>query len=387
MGKKLHIKILIFVIFFITLIPLRAYAYEDILKEQLGNIDDTEINQFIEQLNEEYKEYVPKYEIRDFIDMKNKEGFNFKSFLSSILRYIFREVFENYHLMGTLIALAMLCAILRNMQNAFENTNIAKVTYSVIYLVLISIAVRSFSLALNVGKATIDRMVSFIQALMPIILTLLASIGGITSTAIFNPLIFTSIAIASTWIKNILLPIIFFASVLGVISNISTRFNVSFLATFLKQICVFLLGLFMSVFLGVLAVNGAASATLDGVSIRTAKFASKNFIPVVGGIFSDTVDTVVGCSLILKNAVGLFGLLVVLLITIFPVIKILSLVFIYKLSGVIIQPVGEEFIVKCLNDMANSLTLIFVAVASVAIMFFVAITVILSAGNVTVMLR
>lgn len=387
MRKKLHVKILILAIFFIILIPLRATAYEDVLEEQLRNIDDTEINQFVEQLNEEYKEYVPKCEIKDFINMKSKEGFNFKSFLSGILRYIFREVFQNYHLMGTLIALAMLCAILRNMQSAFENTNIGKVTYSVVYLVLISIAVRSFSLALNVGKAAIDRMVSFIQALMPIILTLLASIGGITSTAIFNPLIFTSIAIASTWIKNILLPIVFFASVLGVISNISTRFNVSFLATFLKQICIFLLGLFMSVFLGVLAVNGAASATLDGVSIRTAKFASKNFIPVVGGIFSDTVDTVVGCSLILKNAVGIFGLLIVLIITIFPVIKILSLVFIFKLSGVIIQPVGEEFIVRCLNDMANSLTLIFVTVASVAVMFFVAITVILSAGNVTVMLR
>lgn len=387
--KKFYIKIktLVLIALLISFIPVKTYAYDDILAEQLNNIDDTKINHLVEQLNEEYKEYIPKYEIRDFVNMKNKKRFDFKGFLCGVSKYMFREVFENYHLMGTLIALAILCTILRNMQSNFENTNIGKVTYSVVYLVLISIAVRSFSLALKVGEEAIDKMVSFIQALMPVILTLLTSIGGITSMAIFNPLIFTSITIASTWIKNILLPIIFFASVLGVVSNIPTRFNVSFLASFLKQICVFLLGLFMSIFLGVLVVNGAASATVDGISIRTAKFASKNFIPIIGGIFSDTVDTIVGCSLILKNAVGVFGLFIVLLMTIFPVIKILSLVFIYKLSGVLIQPIGEDFIVKCLNDMANSLTLIFVAVASVAVMFFVAITVILSAGNITVMLR
>lgn len=387
MSKKLYMKIVIFIILFLALNQAYVYAYENILMEQLNNIDDSEINSFAEKLSEEYKDYIPKYEMKDFINIKNKRDLNFRGLLNGIIKYVFREVLENYHLMGVLISIAILCAILKNIQTAFENTNIAKVTYSVVYLVLISIAIRSFSLALNVGKEAIDKMVSFIQALMPVILTLLASIGGMTSMALFNPLIVMSITIASTWIKNILLPIIFFASVIGVISNISVRFNVSFLADFLKQLCVFLLGLFMSIFLGVLVVNGAASSTIDGVTIRTAKFASKNFIPIIGGIFSDTVDTIVGCSLILKNGIGVFGLLLVLLMVIFPVVKILSLVLIYKLAGVIIQPVGENFIVKCLNDMANSLILIFVAVASVAVMFFVTITVILSAGNTMVMLR
>lgn len=387
MSKKLYMKIVIFIILFLALNQAYVYAYENILMEQLNNIDDSEINSFAEKLSEEYKDYIPKYEMKDFINIKNKRDLNFRGLLNGIIKYVFREVLENYHLIGVLISIAILCAILKNIQTAFENTNIAKVTYSVVYLVLISIAIRSFSLALNVGKEAIDKMVSFIQALMPVILTLLASIGGMTSMALFNPLIVMSITIASTWIKNILLPIIFFASVIGVISNISVRFNVSFLADFLKQLCVFLLGLFMSIFLGVLVVNGAASSTIDGVTIRTAKFASKNFIPIIGGIFSDTVDTIVGCSLILKNGIGVFGLLLVLLMVIFPVVKILSLVLIYKLAGVIIQPVGENFIVKCLNDMANSLILIFVAVASVAVMFFVTITVILSAGNTMVMLR
>lgn len=383
------ICIAVFALLYFAIFPFsQVFANEDIFDKQFDAIDSSEINEFIENINSKYREYLPEYNFKDLINtLRGNKIYDLKGLVQGIIKYFFYEITANYHLLGELIALSVICAVLKGFQSAFENDNIGKVTHSVIFLVLILIAIQSFNLALNVGKEAIDQMVSFVQALLPIIFTLLASIGGITSVAVFNPLIFVGITIASTWIKSILLPVIFFTAVLGLISNISDRFNVSALASLLKQICVFLLGLFLSVFLGVLVVHGAAASVMDGITIRTAKFASKNFIPIVGGIFSDTIDTIVGCSLLLKNAISVVGLLIVFLLTIFPVIKILSIVFIYRFTGAIIQPLGEESIVKCLNDMANSLTLIFITVSSVAVMFFVAITVILTAGNVTVMMR
>lgn len=378
------IFICIFAVFFFT----KQVLALDIVDEQLQNMDLNDINSFLKQINEKYGDYIPQYDLKDLIkSMRGERGYDFGGAVKGIIKYIFREISANFMLLGQLIALSVICAVLRNINSAFESDNVGKVAYSVIYLILIVIAIQSFSVAMRVGKEAIEQMVSFIQALMPTIFALLASIGGITSVAVFNPLIFIGVSAASTWIKDIILPIIFFTAVLGLINNISDRFHVSMLASFLKQICVFLLGLFLSVFLGILVVKGAASATIDGITIRTAKFASKNFIPIVGGIFSDTVDTIVGCSLILKNAIGFVGLLIVLMIAIFPVLKILSIVFIYKLAGAVIQPIGEESMVKCLNDMANSLMMIFISVASVAMMFFVAITVILAVGNATVMMR
>jgi stage III sporulation protein AE len=368
--------------------PCPAFAGDDIVEEQFQNIDTTDMNSFLKQLNAKYEGYIPRYNLHDLINcLRGKQTYNLKELVRGIVSYAFREISANYFLLSELIALSIVCAVLKNIQGAFENDNIGKVAYSVIYLVLMVIAIQSFAVALNAGKEAIEQMVSFIQALMPTIFTLLASIGGITSVAVFNPLIFLGVTAASTWIKDILLPVIFFTAILGLINNISDRFHVSFLASFLKQICVFLLGVFLSVFLGITVVQGAAAATVDGISIRTAKFASKNFIPIVGGIFSDTVDTIVSCSLVLKNAIGFTGLLVVFLLTVFPVVKILSIIVIYKLAGAIIQPVGEESVVKCLNDMGNSLMLVFISVASVTLMFFVAITVIMAAGNITVMMR
>jgi len=361
---------------------------EEIIRKQYELIDKAEFDLFIKQLNSTYQNYIPQYGLDDLIKtFRGQKAYDLKGLIKGVVEYFFHELSANMRLLGELIIISIFCAVLNNVQCAFENDNIGKVTYAFTFLVLIAIAIQSFDIALKVGKDTIDKMVSIIQSLLPAVLSLLASIGGLTSVAIFNPLIFIGVSLSSTWIRNILLPIIFFVAALGLISNISDRFHVSALSSLLKQVCIFLLGLFLIVFLGISVVQGAAASTVDGITIRTAKFASKNFIPIVGSIFSDTVDTVVGCSLILKNAIGFAGLIVIFLTILFPVIKILALVFIYRLAGAIIQPLGVDPMVKCLNDIAGNLIFIAVTVSSVALMFFVAVTVIIASGNITVMMR
>lgn len=385
--KKIFLIINILLILFFPIVTT-AMANDDIIEKQFQMIDKVEFDSFVKQLNSTYVDYIPQFELKDLIKaIRKQKTYSFIGLLEGITGYFFHEMSTNLRLLGELITLAIICAVLKNIQSAFENKNIGKVTSSFTFLVLIVIAIQSFDLALKVGKEAIDQMVSVIQALLPIVLTLLASIGGMTSVAVFNPLIFIGVSVSSTWIRNILLPMIYFVAALGLISNISDRFHISALSCFLKQICIFLLGLFLSAFLGILVVQGATASAVDGISIRTAKFASKNFIPIVGGIFSDTVDTIVGCSLILKNAIGLAGLIVIFLTIIFPVIKILAMVFIYRLAGAVIQPLGEQAMVKCLNEIASNLTFVAITVSSVALMFFVAITVIIASGNITVMMR
>ncbi len=70
----------------------------------------------------------------------------------------------------------------------------------------------------------------------------------------------------------------------------------------------------------------------DGITLRTAKFITGNFIPVLGRMFTDATDTVISASLLLKNTVGILGVAILICIAAFPAIKVLSLAFIYKLA-------------------------------------------------------
>jgi stage III sporulation protein AE len=230
-------------------------------------------------------------------------------------------------------------------------------------------------------------MVDLMTALLPLMLSLLAGVGALTTAALFQPVMLFTVNAVSVGVKDIIFPLMYLTAMLEIVGHISERYKVSNLTGMLKQMSLFTLGISLTLFLGVIAVQGVTGGMSDGISLRAAKFVTGTFVPVVGKMFADVVDLVMGLSLLLKNVIGFFGAMLVVGLCAYPGIKILSLVFIFKIAGVLIQPVGEERMAKCLDGMGNNLLLIFAAVATVALMFFLAITIMIGAGSVAVMLR
>ncbi|NPV42461.1 MAG: stage III sporulation protein AE [Firmicutes bacterium] len=391
MGKINPFKISILMISIIFLLSGMTFAQEeiDIIDEQISKLDFSQVEELLNSMNRDVEEFIPEFTIDNLINLiKNKDiNYSFKSFFAGVFNYFFKEIIANSQLLAKLIILAVLLAILQNLQSAFEKDNISKLAYSVCYLILIGIIINSFMIALSLGKQTINDMVNFLHAILPLLLSLLVALGGFASAAVFHPIIFMTVSGVGTLIRDILLPLIFLSSILIVVNNITDTFKVSRMSGLLREISIGLLGFFLSIFLGVIIIQGAGAAVADGVSVRTAKFATKNFFPIVGGIFADALDMVIGCSLLIKNSIGTFGVIVVFLICIFPMIKIISIMVIYKIASALVEPLGETKIVKCLNDVGNSLTMIFICVSAVAMMLFIAITIIIGAGNVMVMMR
>lgn len=379
------------IFFLVLLLSFNSVFAQNIdpLEEQLNNLETQKIEEFLKKLNQTSEEYIPEINFRDLINIFRKEGFTYdiRGLFGGLIKYLFKEIVANTNLLGKLIILAVILAILQNLQTAFEKDVIGKLAYGVCYLVIIGMGINSFIIASQIGKEAINNMVSFMQALLPMLLTLLVSLGGVTASAVFHPIVLMAVSTVSTLIKDILIPVIFFSAVLTIVNNITNSFQLTRLSGLLKESCIAILGFLLSVFLGIMIIQGAAAAVVDGVSVRTAKFATKNFVPIVGGIFADAIDAIISCSLLLKNAIGVVGVIIVFIVCAFPVLKILSVIFIYKLAAALIQPIGDEKIVNSLNDLANSLIMLFVTVSSVAMMFFIAVTIIIGAGNITVMMR
>jgi stage III sporulation protein AE len=182
-------------------------------------------------------------------------------------------------------------------------------------------------------------------------------------------------------------PLIYLTTILSLANHISPRVTVGRLADLLKNISVWAMGLSLTIFTGLMAIHGVASSVGDAVSIRTAKFMTGAFLPVVGGMLVDAVETVASATLILKNSVHVAGVVILFYLVVFPLLKILALVFIYKLAAAIIQPLGETSLCDSLNTMGNCLALVFAAVTVVSLIFYLAITIIAGAGNTSFMLR
>ncbi|WP_066637593.1 stage III sporulation protein AE [Desulfolucanica intricata] len=387
---KLYVFLLITIF---ILFPGAVFAEQPVnspnVEEQLSALDMHQVEQFVQRLDSEIQSAVPHIDFKEMVVnlFKGELDWQPSDLFNNLLAYLFREVVANLALLGKLIVLAIICAILKNLMDAFDRGTTGKLAYGVSYMVLITLAVGSFGLVVNIGREAVDNMVIFMQALLPLLLTLLTAMGGIASAAIAHPIILAATSVIGTLIKNIIFPLIFFAAILSIVSNLSEKFQISKLADLMKTSGLILMGLFSTVFLGILAVQGVAGAVSDGVAIRTAKFASDAFIPVVGGMFSEALEAVISSSLLLKNAIGIAGLIIIFLLTIFPLLKIISVAFIYKLAAALIQPVGDSQMVDCLNGLGNSLLTVFAAVATVGLLFFFTLAIVVGIGDLTVMLR
>jgi stage III sporulation protein AE len=361
---------------------------QELVDTQLKSLDLSDLKQYWEDITNKYGGFLPesqKGSLYDFI--KGDKKFSFQEWGKGILKFAFQEFVANGKLLGSLIMLTIFSMFLQSMQNAFEQSSISKVAYAIVYMVLVIIALNSFHIAISYTTEAIQTMTSFVMALIPLLLALIAASGGLVSAAFFHPVILFLMNMSGLFMQYIILPLLFLATLLSIVSTMSEQYKVTQLAQLLRNWSIGLMGLFLTVFLGVISVQGASAAITDGVTIRTAKFITGNFIPVIGRVFTDATDTVISASALLKNTVGIAGVAILLIIVAFPAIKILMISFIYKFAAAILQPLGGGPVIKCLDIISKSVIYVFAALGIVSLMFFLTVTVIVAAGNLTMMMR
>lgn len=361
---------------------------ETFVNEQVEKLDVTDIKTYWDAVMTEYGGFLPESQKGSLLQfLSGEKELSFQEWMKAFLKFLFHELIANGKLLGTLILLTIFSMLLQLLQNAFNQSTVSKVAYALVYMVLIIIALNSFHVAIEYTTNAIESMTNFILALIPLLLALMASSGGIISAAFFHPVIIFLMNTSGLLIQNVVLPLLFLSALLSIVSTLTDQYKVTQLAGLLRNISIGLLASFLTIFLGVISVQGASAAVSDGITIRTAKFITGNFIPVLGRMFTDATDTVISASVLLKNTVGVIGVAILLFIAAFPAIKVLSLAFIYKFAASILQPLGGGPVITCLDIISKSVIYIFAALAIVSLMFFLSLTVIIAAGNLTMMMR
>lgn len=389
MKHKIQFFLLfLFLLFFIPKNVQAAPPPAEIVNEQIKKLGIDEVQQYWDEVVTKYGGFLPESQKGDFIEfIKGEKKFSIQEWFVAFGKYLFFELLSNGKILGILIMLVIFSSLLQSLQNAFEKSSISKIADSVVFLVLVVFALNSFYIATQATQEAITMMINFLRALIPILLALIATSGGVISVGFFHPILIFLMHTSGLLVTYFVLPLILVSTILSIVSIINDELQVTKLAALIRNIAVGVLGMFLTIFLGVLSVQGMTTAVTDGVAVKTAKFVTSNFIPVVGKVFADVTDTVISASLLLKNTVGIVGLVTMLAIIVFPALKILVLALIYKFSAAILQPVGSKAIISTIDVIGKSVIYLFVCLAIVSLMFFLSMTLIIAAGNIVVMFR
>ena len=379
--------------FIISIVLLFTIIFNSNVKASIDEISDIKESKEIEELYDYISNMKSEYEIlndmnvKKYIEnsMKTGEGdLSIKKIGKTLIGFLFKELATSIKLMSVIVIIAIICSLITNLEMAFSNESLSNIAYFACYSLLIVIMARSFYLGVDLARVTIERMSNFMLILVPVLVMLLFSVGGVAEAAVMDPVVIISINLASKIFAKILIPLISMVFVLQFVNNITEEYKIDKLTKLLNQIALWGQGILMTVFIGIMTIRGITSKTLDQVVAKTAKYAVDNFIPIVGKCLSDAVSTVAGYSVLLKDAISGLGLVMLIVMVSFPTIKLLINAFVYKLTAALIEPIGDKRLVNSISSAGDSLVLISSCVICVSIMFFIMISIIAAAGKMAI---
>ena len=301
MKNLKKIFIIIMVLFYIFL-PKISYANEeDTIKEQQ---EEFKIEDFIKN-SETYieGEFFEGLDLDNILDNAIKGEIDNNTFFKKVLSLFGTELLTSLKTIASILVIIVIHAVLKSISESLENDGIAKLIYYVQYILIVTIIMSSFSDIVKLVQDTANNLVGFMNLLVPLLMALMMYTGSITTTTIIQPLIIFIINFIGNLIQNLIIPLVLVFASLVVISKISDRVHIDKLSKFLNSGIVWFLGIILTIFVGVVSLEGTLSSSVDGITAKTAKAVVSSGIPVVGKILGDAVDAVLGCGIVLKNAV------------------------------------------------------------------------------------
>ena len=312
---------------------------------------------------------------------------NNETFIQKILSILGIEVKQSLGAFASILAIIIIHSVLKSISESLENDSVAKLIYYVQYIAIVTVIMSNFSSIITMLRDTVTNLVGFMNSLVPILIALIVYTGSITTGGVLEPIILFLINFIGNIMQNILIPLVLVIASLNIISKISDKIQIDKISKFLKSSVVWFLGIVLTIFVGVVSLEGTLSSSVDGITAKTTKAIVSSAIPVVGKILGDTVDSVLGCGIILKNAVGMIGVLIVVGICILPIIKLGTLTICYNILAGIIEPIADNKIVGVIEQIGDIFKLLLGILCAISVMIIIGTTLVIRISNSGMMYR
>lgn len=381
------IKKIITIIVMVLIVFLSNSSYANDNQTIIEQQEEFKIQDFIKNAEKFTGEFFEDIDINEILNDAIKGEVDNSTLLKKILNILGKEVTTNIKSLVSILAIILIHSILKSISESLENNNISKLIYYVQYILIVTVIMSNFTDIIKLVQDTTGNLIGFMNALVPLLITLMMYTGSITTSSVVEPIILFMINFIGNIIQNLIIPFVLVLTSLVIISKISDKVHIDKLSKFFKSGIVWFLGVVLTVFVGVVSLEGTLSSSVDGITAKTTKAVVSSAIPVVGKILGDAVDTVLGCGIVLKNAVGLVGVVIVIGICIMPILKLFVLSVSYKLLSTVVQPIADEKIIDLLEQIGDIFKIFLGILCAISFMLIIGTTLVLKISNGTMMYR
>ncbi len=276
--KKIFIVVIVFI-----LIPKFVYAENAI---DLGTIIEQQestfgINDFLKQCEKYAPDFINDLNVSNIFQDAVTGNIDNKRIFKSVFNKLGINLSEIVKVFINILVIVLIHSLLKSLTDGLENESVSKLVYYTQYILIVTIIMSSFSEILKNINNTIENMTGFTGILIPILTSLMVFTGSIATSGALEPILLFIIELVAGAIKIFIIPVISLISVLVIVSKISDRVQINKLSKFMKSSVIWILGIILTIFVGVISLEGSLTSAVDGITAKTAKAAVSTLIPVV----------------------------------------------------------------------------------------------------------
>ncbi len=372
-------RILLIMAILIFIIPYNSLASEDILESTQEILD---ISSFISEAQKYTEDIFDDMNFSEVLNSAMSGELNGTSIAKRLFDLLGIELKAQITMVGSIIIIIVVHSILKSISDGLDNGGISQITYFVQYILIVTLIMTNFSGIISSIKNTIQDLVGFSYSLVPLLLALIMITGNIVTASAVQPILLIMITFIGNFISTFLLPMVLIGTSLGIISKISDKVQIDKLAKTFKSSVVWILGIALTIFTGVLSLESSLTGHVDGITTKTTKAIVSSAVPVVGKILSDTTEVVLGSGVILKNAVGIIGVIVIIGICAMPIIRLAVLTLLYHVLSAVSQPIADKKIIDIIEQMRDTFKVLLAMVCSISVMLIIGVTIVIKISSI-----
>ena len=314
--------------------------------------------------------------------ISGENAISYSSFFASIFSIFLDLILKYLPLLSLIIAIGVISNLLSGIKSKFNEKSTSSLIHLVCFLAVVILMISMITNLATVSSDSINNMVGQMNALFPILLTLMVGIGANASVGVFQPIV----AIISTYVADfftyLILPLFMISFVFNIITNLSDNIKLDKFSSFISSLFKWCVGLVFTLFFAVFTIQGISAGTFDSLSIRTTKYTIKSYVPIMGGYLSDGMDLILSSTILIKNAVGLVGVLMIITTILSPLLEIVVFSLLLKLVSAILQPMGNNKTSNFLMSTSKSITMLSTCIIAVGFMYLISIGLVMTTSNV-----
>ena len=344
----------------------------DVEEELSSRYDFTEIDKMLEEIFPE-----EKLNFKDTIVglISGELDFSFdliKNLISDQLRY---EIDSSKTGIIHILLLVIIAAIFSNFSGVFKSTQVAEISFSMLYMLLITICLNNFRILIEAAAANVEQIMEFMKLLGPLYFMAVAIATGSATAVTFYQLVLLLIFLIELLIRNFLIPMTQIYMVIRILDEFSPEIQLSKFAELMETIISWSLKTLSAGIIGLNIIQGLLTPAIDSVK-RSLVLKGGEALPIVGDAIGGAAEVVLGTAVLIKNGIGVAGMIICLVMCLVPIIQIAITSLMYQLIAALIQPVSDKRMVNCVSSVADGSKILLKIVFTTGVLFLITIAVV-----------